>query len=105
MCCYRLLTIFLLAPSLYFVELIVKRSQENIELSNNYVVKLASEIYLQPLLESDFASIMSLTLGFIQDEKIVNVAVYNANGINVTYKLIYAMNVANRSGRSNLDKN
>ncbi|NQZ10021.1 MAG: HAMP domain-containing histidine kinase [Algicola sp.] len=77
------LSVFLLIPCLYFVEVIVERTQSNIEISNTYVTKLASEIYLHPLLDNNFATIMSLTLGFIQDERIVKVVVYNAKGVNV----------------------
>lgn len=77
------LVAFLMLPSLLLVENMFENLRKNIERNNQYTAKLASEIYFHPLLENDFAAIMSLTLGFLQDENIIQVAVYNAKGINV----------------------
>ena len=78
------LSLFLLVPTLLVVELLIGQGRQSVEQNNEYVTRLASDIYVDPLLDKDYAGIMSLTLGFLQDNRIVNVTVFNADGINIT---------------------
>lgn len=79
-CC---LSIFMLSLSLFFVDVIVKGAEDEIEHNNKYILRLASDLYLHPLMESDFAAMMELTLTFLEDENTIKVAVYNDEGMNV----------------------
>ncbi|MCK5424491.1 MAG: HAMP domain-containing histidine kinase [Emcibacter sp.] len=77
------LSIFMLSISLFFIDMIIKGAEDEAEHNNKYILRLASDLYLHPLMESDFAAMMELTLTFLEDEHTIKVAVYNDKGMNV----------------------
>ena len=77
------LSIFMFSLSVLFINVIIRGAENEAEQNNKYILALASDLYLSPLMESDFAAIMALTLNFLEDDKIVKVAVYNDKGVNV----------------------
>ncbi|CAM2007777.1 response regulator [Acanthopleuribacter pedis] len=77
------LVCFMLVPGLFFIELIVKHLREEHDEQNSYLCKLAADIYASPLAQSDYATVLSLTLGFLESENLEQIAVYNDKGINL----------------------
>ncbi len=77
------LSIFMFSLSLFFIDVVIKEAEKEVDHNNKYILRLASGLYLHPLMESDFAAMMELTLSFLEDENTVKVAVYNDKGINV----------------------
>jgi len=77
------LSIFMISLSLFFGGVIIKGAENEVEHNNKYILRLASDLYLHPLMESDFAAMMELTLTFLEDANTVKVAVFNDKGINV----------------------
>ncbi len=77
------LVTFMLVPGFFLIELMVKHLRRERNQQNRYLCELAADIYAAPLAESDYATVLALTLGFLESHNLEKISVFNEKGVNL----------------------